>query len=76
VANELPVLREVAGAGGESAAQFVPADPAAVGAAVDRLQQDAGERQRLSLAAWRRAHQTFSPVRIVQGYLAVMAMGL
>lgn len=76
VANELGVLREVAGAEGASAAIFVPADPEAVAAAVDRLLGDAGERQRLSSAAWHRARQTFAPARIVRGYLAAMEIGL
>jgi len=75
VANELAVLREVAGAADDSAAIFVPADPESVAAAVDRLLRDPAGRQRLSARAWGRARQTFAPTRIVEGYLAAMELG-
>jgi len=75
VANELGVLREVGGDGRDAAAVFVPADPTAVSAAIDRLLRALSERQRLSSAGWQRARETFAPGRIVQGYLKAMEIG-
>lgn len=71
VVNELPVLREVAG-DVDAAARFAPADPDALAAAIETLLHDETERGRLSQRAWRRAHDTFSPRRVVHHYRTAM----
>ena len=68
VINELPVLREVAGAHGH-AVKFVQRDAAVVADAIAELLSDALERRRLSDAAWQRACEAFAPNKVVESYL-------
>jgi glycosyltransferase involved in cell wall biosynthesis len=71
VVNDLPVLREVAGIEGR-AARFTQSTPSLVDREIEDLLGDAGERRRLSEAAWRRAGEIFAPERAVRSYLSAL----
>ena len=74
VVNDLPVMREVAGAPADGAARVVATDPTQISGGIEELLEDADERRRLSEAAWRRAREIFAPRRVVNRYLKVLKL--